>query len=92
MTALAGCGDKPAGGSPSPSKTPDASPSASTPAEPSAGAPAATGSVYYLNFKPEQDEAWQALAAAYTAETGVPVTVETAAQGGYETTLMAEIT
>ena len=21
--------------------------------------PAATGSVYYLNFKPEQDEAWQ---------------------------------
>ena len=92
MTALAGCGDKPAGGSPSPSKTPDASPSASTPAEPSAGTPAATGSVYYLNFKPEQDEAWQALAAAYTAETGVPVTVETAAQGGYETTLMAEIT
>ena len=25
--------------------------------------PAATGSVYYLNFKPEQDEAWQNLAA-----------------------------
>ncbi len=61
------------------------------PVETTAGTPTAEGSVYYLNFKPEQDEAWQALAKAYTAETGVPVTVETAAQGGYETTLMAEI-
>ena len=50
-----------------------------------------TGSVYYLNFKPEQNDAWQALAAEYTAETGVPVTVVTAASGEYETTLMAEI-
>ena len=32
----------------------------------------ATGKVYYLNFKPEQDEAWQNLAKAYTEETGVP--------------------
>lgn len=47
--------------------------------------------LYYLNFKPEQDEAWQALAKAYTAETGVPVTVVTAASGEYETTLMAEM-
>ena len=54
-------------------------------------APAAAGSVYYLNFKPEQDEAWQKLAAAYTAETGVPVTVLTAASGTYEETLMAEM-
>lgn len=37
----------------------------------------ATGSVYYLNFKPEQDEAWQELAKAYTEETGVEVTVVT---------------
>ncbi len=50
-----------------------------------------TGSVYYLNFKPEQDGAWQELAAAYTAKTGVPVTVVTAASGSYETTLGAEI-
>ena len=50
-----------------------------------------TGSVYYLNFKPEQDAQWQALAAAYTEETGVPVTVVTAASGQYETTLMAEM-
>lgn len=49
------------------------------------------GSVYYLNFKPEQDEQWQALAAAYTEETGVPVKVVTAASGNYETTLMSEM-
>ena len=54
-------------------------------------APAAAGSVYYLNFKPEQDEAWQKLAAKYTEETGVPVTVLTAASGTYEETLMAEM-
>ena len=51
----------------------------------------ATGSVYYLNFKPEQNDAWQALAKAYTEETGVEVTVVTAASGEYETTLMAEM-
>ena len=51
----------------------------------------AKGSVYYLNFKPEQDGAWQSLAAAYTAETGVEVTVVTAAEGTYETTLMGEM-
>ena len=55
------------------------------------GSSAAAGSVYYLNFKPEQDEAWQNLAKAYTAETGVPVTVVTAASGTYEQTLMSEI-
>ena len=51
----------------------------------------AEGSVYYLNFKPEQDEAWQKLAKAYTEKTGVPVTVLTAASGTYEETLMAEM-
>ena len=49
------------------------------------------GSVYFLNFKPEQDEAWQNLAKVYTEETGVEVTVVTAASGNYETTLMAEM-
>jgi raffinose/stachyose/melibiose transport system substrate-binding protein len=48
-------------------------------------------SVYYLNFKPEQDQQWQDLAKAYTEETGVPVTVVTAASGEYETTLAAEM-
>ena len=51
----------------------------------------ATGKVYYLNFKPEQDEAWQNLAKAYTEATGVEVTVVTAASGEYETTLMSEM-
>ena len=51
----------------------------------------AEGSVYYLNFKPEQDAQWQELAALYTEQTGVPVTVVTAASGQYETTLMSEI-
>ena len=51
----------------------------------------AKGSVYFLNFKPEQDEQWKALAKAYTEETGVEVVVETAAQGTYETTLQSEI-
>ena len=51
----------------------------------------ATGSVYYLNFKPESDAAWQTLAAAYTAETGVPVKVVTAASGEYETMLVSEM-
>ena len=51
----------------------------------------ATGKVYYLNFKPEQGDAWVALAEAYTAETGVEVTVVTAASGEYETTLMSEM-
>lgn len=50
-----------------------------------------TGKVYYLNFKPEADQAWQDLAAAYTEETGVPVTVLTAASGEYNTTLQAEM-
>ncbi len=51
----------------------------------------AKGSVYYLNFKPEQDEAWQNLAKKYTEETGVDVKVVTAASGNYETTLMSEM-
>ena len=51
----------------------------------------ATGSVYYLNFKPESENAWQALAKTYTAETGVPVKVVTAASGEYETMLVSEM-
>ncbi len=50
-----------------------------------------TGKVYYLNFKPEADQAWQDLAAVYTEQTGVPVTVLTAASGEYNTTLQAEM-
>lgn len=49
-------------------------------------------SVYYLNFKPEQKDAWERLAKTYTDKTGVPVTVVTSASGSYEDTLSAEIT
>ena len=49
------------------------------------------GTVYYLNFKPEQDEDWQKLATKYTEETGIKVTVQTAASGTYEETLKAEM-
>lgn len=59
--------------------------------EASAASTTAAGKVYYLNFKPEQDEQWQALAKVYTEQTGVPVTVVTAASGEYETTLMSEM-
>ena len=80
------------GGTTAPAAT--EAPQAEEPAAPAATEAAeeeVSGSVYYLNFKPEQDEAWQALAARYTQETGVPVTVLTAASGTYEETLMAEM-
>lgn len=79
--ALCACGQTAA-----PAETPAAE-GADTPAE----APAAAGSVYWLNFKPESDEALQELAAMYTAETGVPVKVVTAASGTYNETLTAEM-
>lgn len=52
---------------------------------------AGEGSVYLLNFKPETDQAWQDLAATYTEQTGVDVTVVTAADGQYKTTLQSEL-
>ena len=65
---------------------------------PKADAPAAApaekkaeGSVYWLNFKPESDEALNQLAAMYTEETGVPVKIVTAASGTYDQTLTAQI-
>lgn len=51
----------------------------------------AEGSVYYLNFKPEQADQWVELGEKYTEETGVPVTVVTAASGTYESTLKSEM-
>ena len=49
------------------------------------------GSVYYLSFKPEQEEQWKEIAKKYTEETGVEVKVVTAASGTYEQTLKSEI-
>ena len=48
-------------------------------------------SVYWLNFKPESNDALQEIAKMYTDETGVPVKVVTAASGTYEETLTAEM-
>ena len=78
-TALVGCGKSDGGNKES---------------KPSAGNDTKTeakGSVYYLNFKPEQDKDYQAIAKKYEEETGVKVTVVTAASGSYESTLAAEI-
>ena len=82
-SVLAGCG-----GGASSSNT-DATKAESSKTE--SKADATGGKVYFLNFKPEQDEAWQNLAKAYTEETGVPVTVQTAAEGTYEQTLTSEM-
>lgn len=79
--ALAGCG-----GSSDTASTSGAASEGST-----AAGDGSKGSVYYLNFKPEADKAWQKMAAKYTEEKGVPVKVVTAASGNYETTLMSEM-
>ena len=80
---LAACGGSSSSSAPASSAAPSTSAASS--------APAASGKVYYLNFKPEQDEAWQNLAKAYTEETGVPVTVVTAASGQYQTLSLIHI-
>jgi len=50
-----------------------------------------SGSVYWLNFKPELDETAQELAKMYTEKTGVAVKVVTAASGTYSQTLTSEM-
>ena len=80
VSLLAGCGS--AGSSSQAGSTGGAS---------TGGEAASGGSVYYLNFKPEADAQWQALAETYTEQTGVPVTVVTAASGNYETMLKSEM-
>ena len=81
-TALVGCGKSES------SKTETKAPSENESKAPSSDA---KGSVYYLNFKPEQDAAYKAIAKKYEQETGVKVTVVTAASGNYESTLAAEM-
>ena len=83
--ALCACGSSAA---PAATEAPAADAATEAPAE---EATAAEGSVYYLNFKPESDEAWQALAKTYTEQTGVPVKVVTAASGTYQEILTAEM-
>ena len=99
VLGLAACATKtepaqPEETTPAETETTPADTEETAPAETETEEPAATeatGSVYYLNFKPEADEAWQKLAATYTEQTGVPVKVVTAASGTYDTTLAAEL-
>ena len=49
-----------------------------------------SGRVYLLNFKPETNDAWQELAGVYN-DLGGNVTVLTAADGQYKTTLQSEL-
>lgn len=101
-TMLTGCGGNDSSQTQAPAADSNASASADAPAadtsadnsaDASADASGASGSgkVYYYNFKPEQKTDWEELAAKYTAETGVPVTVVTAASGTYESTLKSEM-
>ncbi len=69
----------------------DAPAAEEAPAEEEAAPAAEGGSVYWLNFKPESDEALKNLAKLYTEKTGVEVKVETAASGTYNETLTAEM-
>ena len=77
IVGLVACGNKePVGTDPQPESKP---------------AETAKGSVYWLNFKPESDEALQKIAKLYTDKTGVHVKVVTAASGTYNETLTAQM-
>ena len=86
VLGLAACGSAPAPEAPKADAPAAEAPKAEAPA-----ADAEAGSVYYLNFKPEFDEALTQLAADYTAKTGVQVKVVTAASGTYSDSLNANI-
>ena len=93
-TTLAGCGSKADDNTTTDNAaTDDAADAADETTDAAEGDTAASGEgkVYYLNFKPEQADDWVELAEQYTEETGVPVTVETAASGTYEQTLKSEM-
>lgn len=85
--SLAACGNSGDTDSGSAS-TGEATPTSSTSASDTSSA---SGQVYFMNFKPEQEEAYLEIAAHYTEATGVPVTVVTAASGTYEPQLKSEM-
>lgn len=90
-TSLVGCGSKADDGAANDAAATDDATDDAADAGATDDAAGETGKVYYLNFKPEQADAWVALADAYTQETGVQVTVETAASGTYEQALKSEM-
>lgn len=91
VSMLAGCGSSAGDGQPAGDDTANEEAGGNEAAGAGGSEAAGEGRVYYLNFKPEVDEQWQEIAAAYTEETGVPVQVVTAASGTYEEVLKAEI-
>lgn len=90
-TLLTGCGDDGSTSTSTGTGTGNDSETGSTRDTSSSTPSASGGKVYYLNFKPEQAEDWEALAKAYTDETGVEVKVVTAASNTYEQTLKSEM-
>ncbi len=88
VIGLVACGNEAAAPTEAPAENDAATP---TEAPVEDAADAASGKVYWLNFKPESDEALKNLAKLYTEKTGVEVKVETAASGTYEETLTAEM-
>ena len=78
-TAFAGCGGSGSSGSGSESGS-------SSKADTSG-----VKSIYFLNFKPEIADKYEAIAKKYKEETGIEVKVKTAASGEYEKTLTSEI-
>ena len=89
VTTFAGCGNSDGQGTSNQGDSTTATEAASNAS--SDAASAGDGSVYMLNFKPEVDQQMKDLADVYTEQTGVPVTIVTAASGTYEQTLTSEM-
>ena len=83
---LAGCSSKPSGTAQSPAGEASEGTRSGEPVSADG-----KGQIYYLNFKPEVADVWVELAEKYTAETGIPMKVQTAAAGTYEQTLKSEV-
>ena len=92
--ALAGCNDSGSGNSTSPSTT--TSTSDGTKNNTAKGFyddvdTSGVKSIYFLNFKPEIADKYEAIAAKYKEEKGIEVRVQTAASGEYEKYLTSEM-
>ena len=92
--ALAGCNDSGSGNSTSPSTTTSTSDGTKTNTAKGFYDDVDTSgvkSIYFLNFKPEIANKYEAIAAKYKEEKGIEVRVQTAASGEYEKYLTSEM-
>lgn len=92
--SITGCSKPASSSSPSSGQSSGQSSGTSSASGSSTSQPASTdkgGKIYYLNFKPEIASIYDEIAQTYQEETGVEVTVVTAASGAYEQTLKSEI-